>query len=402
MQGTRRRRARRYLSLGLLLVLVLPAVFQASGSNDSPEASLLQQVLPTLPHFAQQNSAVGVLPLIVPKGQPPLWAVYTQGSRPYSIDELENHLLLIYRLQEGKWQELDRIELETPDYVFEGALQQVELEPSRIWLQLESGLGAHAGGFDLLSFADEQLSLEVSHINSSPDAGELRDLNGDGVLELILNQTNNYVFCYACGVRWPDFNVLRWDGKDLREITFTPIEATPLTAVQVLNNRAVALARGRLWKQAREITMLKEMQRSQSEVVRWNIALIELFAQTSADLAKTSAYPLLSQVFYGDYDAALKPFRSLSPAEIFSQDSPLIQDSVAASWPEELANWLDASTTPAVQVAPELAAAHFLRAWARFLLGDKKSSLQELKNAADLAPSDKLFLESLTFMRTAR
>ncbi len=107
---------------------------------------------------------------------------------------------------------------------------------------------------------------------------------------------------------------------------------------------------------------------------------------------RSSAYPLLSSVFYGDYAGAVDIMRPFSLSEIFSQDTPLVTGTVAEGWEESLTNYLVQSATDALSRQPDLAPAYFVRAWGGYLAdpGDPKVR-EDLVRAAALAPGDPLF-----------
>ena len=126
--------------------------------------------------------------------------------------------------------------------------------------------------------------------------------------------------------------------------------------------------------------------------LRWNEALIRLDHDAYLEALRSSAYPLLSSVFYGDYAGAVDIMRPFSLPEIFSQDTPLIKGTVAEGWEESLTNYLIQSATDALARQPDLAPAYFVRAWGGYLAdpGDPKVR-QDLARAAALAPGDPLF-----------
>ena len=99
-----------------------------------------------------------------------------------------------------------------------GSVLQVFIEPEHIWLHLEGGVGAHSGVFNLLSFDGETLRTEASGFSASPDVASTADLNGDGNQEVILDATDYYVFCYACGVRLVQYDVLRWNRNRMEPV----------------------------------------------------------------------------------------------------------------------------------------------------------------------------------------
>ena len=238
---------------------------------------------------------------------------------------------------------------------------------------MDGGAGAHSGTFQVLSFDGETLRQEIGGASSSPGAGYLADLNGDGVNDVVLNSTEYYVFCYACGVRHPYFSVYTWLGEQM-----LPVEVSALmmgqrgTPPDEANSRAVQLVQAGLWSDA--LAAIKQAVAlagdddppTPSGSLRWNAALIQLNHDAQLAALQDSPYPLLSSVFYGDYAAAVDLMRTLPVEQIFSADSPLLVGTVAEGWQAELSSYLTQSAAAALEVVPDLAPAFFMRAWARF------------------------------------
>jgi len=354
--------------------------------------------------WAVWGADVGVLPLAVTAGSSPLWAVFTIGMGFY---DPKGHFVAIYTHDDRGWRELDRVVLPLgAEYINSDSLKQVQIDPGRIWLEIQSGGGAHGGGYDLLSFDGQVLRTEVSHGHDSPNAGWLKDLDGNGIPEVILNQTENYVFCYACGMRLPLFQVLRWDGKKLIEVHLAALPEALPDDVHCLNYRAVELAQAGLWQDAQraiaEALRLDLWDPALAETVAWNAILIDLHADALREQVDNGAYPLLDNLFYGDYAAALDAMRPYSMEEIWGPDSPLIVDTVAEGWELDLSRWISWTTNLALQVRPDLAAASFLRGWA-FHLWDpgKPVVLSYVERAARLDSADPLFSEAVTYLKEA-
>ena len=80
------------------------------------------------------------------------------------------------------------------------------------WIAIRDSTGAHAGTLDVIRFDGSRLSTALSHISSRPNAGEITDLDGDGLPEFVLNASNPFVFCYACAVEEHAVDLYRWDG----------------------------------------------------------------------------------------------------------------------------------------------------------------------------------------------
>jgi len=364
-------------------------------------------------------SEVSVLPLTVSEGSQPLWAVFSLGSPNFLAEQ--HHFVAIYTHNEAGWQELARLELAPnfdsdpidpgTDYLFEESVTQVFVEPSRIWLQVEGGIGAHGGTYHLLSFDAETLQVEIAHSSPSPGAGSLADVNDDGTLEVVLNATFPYVFCYACGVRQVAFQVLTWDSANQRmfELTIQSMGQKDHPASKP-TDRAVELAEAGLWKDAlAKIIEAKEVaaqakEPTDSSTLEWDYVLIKLHAEAMAKEVTYSPYPLLSNIFYGDYAAALDIMRPYSPEQIFSPNSPLIVGTVAEGWEETLSDWIIDSTNLALEAQTDLAAAYFLRGWAEYLSDPTNPQAQaDVDRAAELAPDESLFAQvKLTAPRPTR
>ncbi|MFB0537654.1 MAG: hypothetical protein ACETWR_22025 [Anaerolineae bacterium] len=376
------------------------------------EATLPPTPTPDASGFSYGGIAeVGVLPLTVSSDSQPLWAVFSAGMRGFG-DPPQNHFFAIYTRSDAGWQELTRLELAGspdpesleigPDYIFEGAVSQMNVEPSRIWLQLEGGAGAHSGTYHLLSFDGQALKVEVANFTPSPGGNRLEDLNDDGLLEVLLDATDPYVFCYACGVRLVNFTILRWDGSQMVEVPLTPLPESAPADLRDLNNRAVELAQAGLWKDALPTIEQALALNAQDETVVWNTALIRLTAEARRPPYdyESIGYPLLDRIFYGDYAAALDVMRAYSVEELFSQPSPLVVGTITEGWEDALVQHIQTSTTEALQAQPDLAAAWFLRGWATHLSNPgSPEALADIERAAELDPNEPLFTQSATYLK---
>ena len=391
---------------------VTPTPPSAADLKTLVEAGLPPTPTPDASGFSPASiSEVSVLPLAVDEGSRPLWAVSSLGGRYFEAGQ--SHFVAIYTYDDAGWQELARLELAgssdpesldlSADYLFEGSLTQGFVGSNRIWLQVEGGTGAHSGTYHLLSFDGETLQVEVANFSPSPGAASLADLNGDGAQEVVLNATDPYVFCYACGVRKVAFQVFAWDSVNERmlELSIQPMlmgqQGHP---ARKPTNRAVELAEAGLWKDAlTKITEAKEVAAEVSEptdswTLDWDYVLIKLHAEAMAQEVAESPYPLLSNVFYGDYAAALDVMRACEAGECFGPDSPLVAGTVAEGWEETLNDWIAGSTTLALRAQPDLAAAYFLRGWAAYLVDpDSDEALADLARAAELDPDESLFVQ---------
>ncbi len=335
---------------------------------------------------------VGVLALSVPAGTAPVWAVYSQGSRSYNPPQ--NHSLALFTLAKEGWREISRLELQNPDFLGSQAVKQVNFDSSSIYLQVQSGAGAHSGCFDLLAFDGSLLHEVLTHCSPGPAAGALRDLDSDGILEILLDLSDPYILCYTCGVRLVNYQVWRWNGSGLELVQLKPLPASAPQEIRRLNDRALELARADLWKDAQVQINAAAAMGEKDETLKWNLVDINLIAGSRAEIALSgSAYPLLNDIFAGDYQAAVDLFRPYRPTDIFSPKSPLIAASVAEGREEALSEWITQYSDRALQVAPDLAAAYFLRGWAAHLTRPASTtSIADILHAAKLAPEDDFYV----------
>jgi hypothetical protein len=359
---------------------------------------------------------VRVLPLQTPPGSTPLWAVHSYGMQNWDLQPIVGHFVALYTLDRrgGEWTELDRIDLLGdgaeqlgPNYLDENGVTQVFIEPTHIWLEVQGGAGAHSGTYQILSWDGEKMALEVAHFTASPGGSSIRDLNGDGFGDIVLDASDPYVFCYACGVSRIGFVVHSWDPRDGRliEKALEPLseEEKEHPAVQEVN-KAVSLAKAGLWRDAQSsITAARkaahEAGAARNDTLEWDYGLIRLHAQALMSAAYGSGYPILGQVFYGDYGMAVGQLRQYPPEEIFSLKSPAVAGTVAENWTRELSEALTSSATAALDASPDLAPAYFLRAWGTFLLApNAEAAREDLRRAAELAPDDVLYAASAEYL----
>jgi hypothetical protein len=347
---------------------------------------------------------VAVLALDVPAGSPPLWAAYSVGMASY--DPVQQHFVAIYTHDGEGWQPLARLVLtDCAEIVDRGSLVQVPLEPGRIWLELQSYAGVHSGCYDLMSFDGAALRVEAASFSSSPGAGHVADVNGDGTLEVVFDWTEYYVFCYACGVRLPMFGILRWDGERLVPVQLATLPETAPADVRELNDRAVALAGAELWKEAQatmaQVGTAAVQDAELRSILAWNRVLIDLNAGARAEEARSGVYPLLQNAFYGDYAAAVDVMRPYDPDQIWTLDTPLLVGTPAEGWEGDLGYWISMTTNLALDVEPDLAPALFLRGWARFLLDEADPAIAaDVSRAAALDPGDALYAGSLDYLQS--
>lgn len=388
----------------------VPGVPAPDIATDDLVASLQSE----LPENAYMDGGVAVKPLNGLDEKTPLWMAYSYGMRNWDLETPPSHFVAIYTNADGQWQELSRLNINevaesstnviAPDFLMENGVQQVALDPSRVWITVDGGMGAHSGAFDVLSFDGQTLELVLTNGSASQGAGSIADVNGDGVNEVVLNTTDPYVFCYACGVRRPSFEVHTVRDGALAKLDLAAMpEDMQDNPAFAANNKALEYAQAGLWHDALMSIDEAATQAGGQDVaigegsLLWNQALIRQTHDAHGAAIKDSAYPLLNKVFYGDYAGAVEDMRQYTPEQIFATASPLISGTVAEGWEQDLAQYISKSADAALAAKPDLAPAYFVRAWGENLATPgSEQVLADLTKAAELAPDDTLFADSLT------
>lgn len=349
-------------------------------------------------------TGVGVVPLAGDGAG--LWAVYTVGMRSYTSAEEQPHLLALYTRDPAGWRQVGLQEIGAneaagdpgADYIGEGGVTQAQVAPGRLWLQVDAGVGAHSGTYHLYSFDAAGFTVQATGFSASPGAGRVADITGDGIGEVLLDASDYYVFCYACGVRYTHTTVLRWDGAALVPAELALLPDTAPAALAGLNNRAVQQAQAGLWRDALDTValLLAQDPADQAETSAWNATLITLNANEKAP-GEFDVFPIMSYLFYGDYAGAVAPLRAYTAAQLFAEPSQVLVDQeVAQGWEESIRWWVfslsDALLASGLAADETLAAAHFLRAWAAHIVDPADPAAPEnLARSAARAPADPLY-----------
>ncbi len=254
------------------------------------------------------------------------------------------------------------------------------------------------------SFDGVTLQPEVVAFSSSPNVGYVTDLNGDGLNEVVLRRFEYYIFCYTCEVYYPSYEVYTWQNDDLILLTISDLtdryQGSPFAE---LNRKAVAFAQADLWAEALRAIDDAVAQAGAADPpttagsLRWNQRLIRMIHDAHLDAIETSAYPLINEVFYGDYARAVDRMRAYQAADLFRTDSPLIVGTVAEEWTENLGEYLVNHTGRALAVVPDRAEI-FIRAWGEFLVNPDDPAIgADLERAARLQPNDQFFADAFAW-----
>ncbi|MXY92780.1 MAG: hypothetical protein F4047_10560 [Caldilineaceae bacterium SB0670_bin_27] len=336
---------------------------------------------------SEQDPARGVaVQQLVSSGETTLFAANSFGLPPQS--DSASHIVSIHEARETGWLELGREELDCVDYLDEHSLKQVSIEPSGLWLAVQGGAGAHGGCLEVLRWDGQRLSLVISSFNSIPDAGSIVDLNADGQLDLLLNNSDPYIFCYACGLQLYLARFFHWDGEKLVEAAPRLLPDDRPLHLRAINSHALSLAEAGLYADALDEIERAKIAAPADPTVHWNALWIRHHLDVSRQLAASSPFPLLSHVFAGDWDFSFEVLWAMGPSTLFSI-APIPVDSAAFGFDQTVGLLLTQYGNNALIVQPERADIHALVAWGRFLLDrDDPAVLAGLEKAAELAPGD--------------
>ncbi len=332
-------------------------------------------------------------------GSAPLAAVYSTGFR--AAEPPQNHFVAVYAAAPGGWRQLARIDLENPDLLDETMVRQVSVTPDKIWIEVQGAAGAHSGCYDLLSFDGTALVEQLGSCNSTFGSSRLEDLDGNGTPEALIDASDYYVYCYACGVVAWNTTVYRWDGSAFAEQKLSQL---PADAPQALRDRTDALNRLVLAERYKEAAQLADALVADAPgdpQVRWNARLVHVVADARAEQVGGKIYPLVEKLLYGDYPAALDVMRQYTPQQLFDPSGPLFaEESVASGWQFETTSRVTTTAELALAQEPTFAPALFLRAWAeQIATPGAPSVIIDIERAAALAPDEKLYSSSLAYLR---
>ena len=204
---------------------------------------------------------------------------------------------------------------------------------------------------------------------------------------------------------YPFYEVYTWQNEDLILLAISNLTAGyqgfPFAG---LNRKAVAFAQADLWAEALRAINDAVAQAGATDPpttagsLRWNQRLIRMIHDAHRGAIEISAYPLINEVFYGDYVRAVDRMRACQAADLFRTDSPLIVGTVAEGWTENLGEYLVNSAGRALAVVPDRAEIYFVRAWGKFLVNPDDPTIgADLERAARLQPNDQFFADAFAW-----
>src|SRR5690606_12319367 len=122
--------------------------------------------------------------------------------------------------------------------------------------------------------------------------------------EIVLNATDPYVYCYACGVRAWNEVIYRWAGDDLVEVRLGGV-SHPDPRVAALTDSAASFARADLWRRALDAATEALALAPDHPEVWWQHTLISRVAASRLDDAGAEQQPFMTYVLAGEYERAV-------------------------------------------------------------------------------------------------
>lgn len=256
------------------------------------------------------------------------------------------------------------------------ALELIDVPATgKAFFAVSGGVGAHSSFAKIFSFDGTTLKIEVdTHSDAGGGALEIVDVNNDGQVDVIGDDTDYYVFCYACGVRIQGEIIYAWDGTAFVE---QKLQDSPDAALQ----KAIELARAQRFVDAAiQLTQVTTPTTIQDQ---WNVVIIERMIALRQP-HREDPYPFLAAIFYGDYDAAVKMMQTYGADELVNPDGPLFTNTAADGFVDAVVWNVVAFTSIALEQDSTLTSARFLRGWANTLLEPRNpAGIADLQAVAD-------------------
>ncbi len=251
----------------------------------------------------------------------------------------------------------------------------------RAWLEAIGVAGAHGVTYDLLLWNGRQLLPVVGHFSSAPGnvvapgaAAELRDLNGDGDPELVIDRTDAYLFFYTSQIWHADAAVLRRVGDEFHEVVLSLPPATVGDEALAGARSSLAFAAAGWWPYALEHAEAALELAPDNEQLAWNLIVIRERAGAALREAERNPIPWLGQLLAGDWGHTVEELRAVPhlrwlELDFILRDTPLegLESSVGLLVEQRTAAALTAADHLPVQ---HTAPAYLMRGLARWWLGE--------------------------------
>lgn len=248
--------------------------------------------------------------------------------------------------------------------VVDGATSQ------RAWLEAFGETGAHGVTYDLLLWNGRELVAVIGHFTSAPGnvvapgaAAALRDLDGDGVPELVIDRTDPYLFHYTSQVWQADAAVLRRQGDAFREVELS-LPAPSVGDDAMASARAsLAFADAGWWGYALEQAQQAARLAPDSEALAWNAIVIAERGGAALREAERSAVAWLGALLAGDWGEAVEQMYDAVPTRRWLELDRVLRDTPLAGSETSVAQLVEQRATAALEAADHLPVHHVAPAW---------------------------------------
>lgn len=359
----------------------------ATAIAATSEAELVPTMTPDASGYSGSMQGETAVVKLMDGADGPFYASLTMGmiiDENGSEDAVSYHPVSIFQKTASGMQKITEFDFKDGQSI--DALTLVpSYAPGKAFFTVTGGVGAHSSFGQLFSFDGKTLTLEYT---ANSDAGgyalQLFDVNGDGVLDMVGDATDYYVFCYACGVRSYFEEVYAWDGSAF-------IKQTPAGSSDAHIQAAYEASLIDRWNVV--TAELAQAAKPTNPQDVWTVVLLGRIAEQRTPKAD-DASPFMSALLYGDYDAAVNVLRRYKPATLV--------DVQAADFPADLSNFGDVVRENVVRLSTtvlakeDLPSARFLRGWAQTMLDPHDAAgLKDLEAVAGVDPFFAAVLEAV-------
>lgn len=248
----------------------------------------------------------------------------------------------------------------------------------RAWLEVRlEVLGAGDGSGEryglLLWDGGELIRVFERSISASESAAQLRDLDGDGDPEIVLERSEPELFYAESGIGVGDAAVLRLVGEQFREVRSGAPDATLGAAARGEALAAIDYAEAGLWRMAMERAETAAQLAWNNPQLMWNAIVIGERGAAALRAAARVRLHWLGLLLAGDWGEAVEHFRALPLASQIDIAEALRGTSVAG-YESGVAELVRARATRALSAAERLseeqaAPIYLMRGLARWWLG---------------------------------
>ena len=246
----------------------------------------------------------------------------------------------------------------------------------RAWLEVRLELSGEAGGerYDLLLWDGSELRRVFERSDAAPGStAQLRDLDGDGDPEIVLDRSEPDRFYAASGIGVGDAAVLRLAGDRFREVRSGAPDATLGAAARDEALAALDYAEAGLWRMAMERAETAAQLALNNPQLMWNAIVINERGAAALRAASRVRLHWLALLLAGDWSEAVEHFRALPLASQIDAAEAL-RGTPLAGYESGVAELVRARATQALSAAHRLSAEqaapiYLMRGLARWWLG---------------------------------